>query len=419
MQESRLNPLPHSSGSSSGLWSLTLRHRIALFFGALLLVMSAALLLFLNLTTRFVLLGETSTAITDFALPAATVAAGQPTPTPIALPTDSMTVAPGSATVLLPEHALNQLALLSVIGFSLVVGIGGLGVYWLSDRALQPVRAISRHASAVSTGTLGQRLSASDASSVAELVELTDAFNRMLERLERGFERERRFVSDAAHELQTPLATLRLNVEIAREDPGTTLEVYQELTLLLDRQLQRLEQLVSDLLLLTTGKQTRVFSDVVLLPLLEQVLDDLAPLAAEHEVELRLTGKSGRTVAGNSVLLERLFANLIENGIYYSQTNGQVRVRLTDAEKLVTIEVTDTGLGISSEEQAYIFERFYRSDRARAHRKDGSGLGLALTAHIVQQHGGTIHVESTPTVGSTFVVTLPTSPLPHAASTAL
>ena len=233
----------------------------------------------------------------------------------------------------------------------------------------------------------------------------------MLERLEEGFERERRFVSDAAHELQSPLAALRLNLEVASSDPNATVASYQDMTQSLERSVDQLEQLVADLLLLTTGKTARSFSTVLIMPLVEQAILKTVPVAEQRGIVIKLLGHSERAVEGNRILLERVIANLVENAVHYSQVDSVIEVLIEESDSKVVIAVVDSGIGILPMEQERIFERFYRTEAARQQRPQGSGLGLPLVKHIVELHGGSIHVESTLNTGSVFVVTLPTTPL--------
>ena len=394
-----MKPAPHEPRS--------LQSRLALLFGMLLVVLTALLLIFLNVTSRIVLLDE-SAAIAE-PPPQATQAGVQATPTPIAMNAEGSNEDALAPALLLPERALQQLGLLSLLGFVVIIGAGGIASYWLAGRALQPLRAVSHHAHQVSAGTLDQRIEIAD--STEELSELTSSFNRMLERLEEGFERERRFVSDAAHELQSPLAALRLNLEVASSDPNATVASYQDMTQSLERSVDQLEQLVAALLLLTTGKTARSFSTVLIMPLVEQAILKTVPVAEQRGIVIKLLGHSERAVEGNRILLERVIANLVENAVHYSQVDSVIEVLIEESDSKVVIAVVDSGIGILPMEQERIFERFYRTEAARQQRPQGSGLGLPLVKHIVELHGGSIHVESTLNTGSVFVVTLPTTPL--------
>jgi two-component system sensor histidine kinase SenX3 len=149
---------------------------------------------------------------------------------------------------------------------------------------------------------------------------------------------------------------------------------------------------------------------VVLGALLEAIQHDLAPLAAARQVHITIDGATDLVVLGDAPLLSLALANLIDNAIRYNHPEGQVCIQLARSRDQARICVTDTGIGIAPAEQASIFERFYRVDQSRARHRGGAGLGLALVAHIAQQHGGSIAVTSALDVGSTFTLTLPAVP---------
>ena len=175
----------------------------------------------------------------------------------------------------------------------------------------------------------------------------------------------------------------------------------------LEHALGRLERLTEGLLLLTRPEQQVAHDEVFLWPLLEDVLLDMEPLAKAHAIHVHLSGDPEVMIRGDNALLVVAFRNLIENAIRYNRSGGTVTVHLAREPGWATITITDTGIGMSEEEITHIFERFYRGQAARALYRNGSGLGLALAAHIVQLHGGEIRGESTPGVGSTFTVRLP------------
>lgn len=229
----------------------------------------------------------------------------------------------------------------------------------------------------------------------------------MMERLERAFEQQSRFAADAAHELRTPLASLRTNLEVVRSDPHATLADYREMASALERALERLERLVDDLLLLARGEKDVRAEPVYLEVLIGNVIQELEPLAQSHKVSLHHKVADEVILEADPLLLARAISNLVENGIRYNHPGGSVTVTGRREEKSVVVSVEDTGTGIPPEEQAHIFDRFYRVDRSRARHRGGSGLGLSIAAHIVQLHGGHIQVASTPGAGSTFTIWLP------------
>jgi signal transduction histidine kinase len=300
---------------------------------------------------------------------------------------------------------LVELRSISLIVFGLIAVLGGAGAYWLAGTALRPVQRVSEAAKRIGASTLDTRLSL--AGPKDEVKELADTFDVMLERLQHTFELQGRFVADVAHELRTPLASLRTNLEVVSADPGATLEDYQGMAATQERALTRLERLVADLLILAKSEQPLSRSTVALGPLLEEVLCDLEYSAGTREVTLQLGGDTEVVVQGDGSLLSHVFSNLVGNGIYYNHAGGKVTVTVDRKDGWAVVIVSDTGIGIALEKQAHIFERFYREDSSRARHREGAGLGLSIVSAIVQQHGGRVQVESTSGTGSVFTVLLP------------
>ncbi len=309
-----------------------------------------------------------------------------------------------------PENALERALLLelrniSLLGLVLVAVTGGVAAYWFAGIALRPVRRVSEASKRISAQTLHTRLALDGPND--EVKELADTFDAMLSRLERTFAQQNRFVADVAHELRTPLASLRINLEVVATDENTTLDDYRQMVATQERALTRLEHLIADLLLLASDEALLSRHEIALGPLLEETLGMLKPIADAAQVTLRRTNETDIVVHGNEQLLARAFSNLIENGIYYNHPGGEVVVQSDHKENWVIVTVSDTGIGISEEQRAYIFDRFYRVDKSRSRHKGGAGLGLAIVETTIQRHGGSVHVTSTPGEGSIFTVLLP------------
>jgi len=302
----------------------------------------------------------------------------------------------------------HQLLLISLISFLFVTVSGGIGAYWISGIALRPVKEMSGAATLIHATTLSTRLDV--AGPQDELKELAEAFDAMLDRLEKAFEQQSRFVADAAHELCTPLATLRINLDVMRRNPRTTLDDYLKLFATVERAVIRLEHLVAALLLLATEEQAIVQEDVLLVPLLEEVLSALQPTAESHQITLHLEAEMTASLSGDSHLLAQVFRNLVENGIRYNVAGGSVTMTLNETPVSVTIGVIDTGIGIAPEEQEHIFERFYRVDHSRTRHRGGAGLGLSIVQHLLSLHNGSIFLANSSPAGSTFLVHLPIVP---------
>lgn len=286
----------------------------------------------------------------------------------------------------------------------ILVILGGLSTYWLAGRLLAPLRQITAAANRVSAGNLELRLEPPAAAD--ELRSLAQAFNQMLDRLERSFAQQERFVADAAHELRTPLASLRSTLETLPPAALSSTE-QQELRTTCMRQIDRLEGLVAGLLLLATSERQLEREEVMPAILLDEICAELHLLADAHDVSLSYGGDSEAMVCGDADLLSLALRNLIENGIRYNHPQGRVHIEISQGDGVVALHVRDSGIGISTEEQPHIFERFYRVEQSRARHLGGAGLGLPLVKHIVQRHGGIVSLESNPDQGSTFSLWLP------------
>ncbi len=302
----------------------------------------------------------------------------------------------------------HQLFTVSSIGFFLVTLIGGFGAYWIAGSALRPVSKMSEAATHISATSLSTRLNLDGPDD--ELKELADAFDAMLNRLERAFEQQNRFVADVAHELRTPLATVQTNLDIAARNPHPTHDDYHMLLATVRRAVTRLEHLVVALLTLATPEQTLVHAEVVLEPLLEEVLANLSWQAESKSVRLQFISRTETSIYGDSHLLAQVFHNLVENGIRYNRPEGSVTLSVDALPGTVAIRVRDTGTGIAREEQENIFQRFYRVDRSRSRHRGGAGLGLSIVQHLIELHNGQVTLEQSGPDGSTFLVTLPVSP---------
>ncbi|MFA4836431.1 MAG: ATP-binding protein [Dehalococcoidia bacterium] len=314
----------------------------------------------------------------------------------------------GVSTSAVREDVFHEMRVISLIGLGVIVLLGGIGAYWLSGRALRPVRKLAQAAQGIDAQTLDTRLNLTGPED--ELRQLADSFDSMMNRLEFAFEQQGRFVADAAHELRTPLTTLRASLNVVSADPNATLDHYHRMNAKLERAIGRLQRLVDDLLLLATEERFLPDTPIVLEPLLEEALLDLKPLADQHSVSLKLTSNTssdGLIAHGDSALLGRVFHNLLENGIRYNKAGGEVVVNVSAESEWVMVTIADSGIGIAPEQLPHIFDRFYRVDSSRARHNGGAGLGLSIADYIVQLHKGQIEVKSTVGVGATFIVKLP------------
>jgi len=308
------------------------------------------------------------------------------------------------------EETLHRLLIILLITMPLAL-LASLGGGWfLAGRALRPVGAITQAAERIAGGDLTQRLCVSGDQD--EIGRLAATFNAMIGRLEASFRQIRQFTSDASHELRTPLTVLKGETELALRRPRSADDYRTVLESSLE-EIDRMGRIVDELLFLSRADlgEIKMESRPVRL---DQLFDDLKRQAdvLGHEQAVQIVSGSIEpvTVAGDDMRLRELILNLLDNAIKYSPPGGRVDMSVVAQDGTARLSVSDQGIGMSPEEQGHIFDRFYRTDAARAHTKKGTGLGLAICQWIVDAHHGTIDVQSEPGKGSTFTVILPLMP---------
>ena len=311
------------------------------------------------------------------------------------------------------DDVLQRIRELFFVAIPLLLLVSVTGGYALARRSLAPVAAMSSRAAAISATNLHERLPVSGSD---ELVTLASVVNGLLDRLERSFDEQRRFIADASHELRTPTAVVRTEADITLSRAHRSEEEYRESVGVMHDAARRLTRIVDDLFLLTRADAGQVVARLE--PLyLEEVLHDASravrTVAAARGVRIEVREVAAVAIVGDADLLGQLLLNLLDNAIKYSPDDGAVVVTMTRAALLCTIRVTDRGPGIPADAVSRVFDRFYRADAARS-RSDasvtsGAGLGLAIARRIAQLHGGDVQVGRSEPGHTEFVVTLPVS----------
>lgn len=308
------------------------------------------------------------------------------------------------------QHTLRQLLVLLGVIAVLILGLAWMGSRWLADEALTPVETLSATAERISGSSLKTRVFLD--APYAEFQRLARVFNAMLGRLQNVFEAQRRFIADAAHELKTPLTVIMGSLEVALKKSRSA-EEYREVLIGNLEQVERLISLTRNLLSMAqfAGEHPPLhLAPLTIEPLVKNLIAELTLLAEDRNIKLTLDARPVPSVLGDEVWLRHLLINLLDNAIRYTNPGGTVTVCLSKTDGPVAISVKDTGLGIASEHLPHLFERFYRTDSARAADSGGTGLGLAIVKEIAEAHGGAVRVESEVGKGSVFTVTLPSSP---------
>jgi signal transduction histidine kinase len=298
------------------------------------------------------------------------------------------------------QHAL---LITLLFGAPLGLALALIAGWWIARAALRPINRISRTVRDIGESRdLSQRLHFVGPND--EVGRLAATFDGMMDRLERVFETQKRFIADASHELRTPLTAIRGNADLMRIAPP---EDREACLAAIRRESERMTRLVSDLLLLAEADVAQQQIQVSQVDLEEIVIDVFrsAQIISGGRVDVVLEGADAVCVDGDADRLKQLLLNLVDNAVKFTPAGGTVSLRLRRDGDMARVDVADSGVGIPKEEQAAIFERFYRVEESRSQR--GSGLGLAICSWIVRAHGGSISLSSQPGKGSTFTVWLP------------
>jgi two-component system, OmpR family, sensor kinase len=284
--------------------------------------------------------------------------------------------------------------------------LAAAGAWWLSGFALAPLTRAAFAARDIDIATLGRRLPTRGVKD--ELEDVTLAFNETLGRLERSIGEMRQFSTALAHELRTPLAALRGEIELALR-ATRDVDLQQSLASQIE-DIDRLTRLIEHVLTLARAESGQIplsFGAVDLGELANSLVETLEPVANARTIALRCEPAPVVVALGDAGWLERLVLNLIDNAMKFTREGGCVIVRVSRHGERACLEVADTGIGMTPDVAAHVFERFYQADPSRSSPSGGAGLGLSLVKWIVDRHHGTVSLESTPEKGSTFRVALP------------
>jgi len=277
---------------------------------------------------------------------------------------------------------------------------------WMAGVALTPLARFAAAARTIDAGNLRQRLPLRGTGD--ELDEVAYAFNDTLARVEDAVGEMRQFSTAIAHELRTPIAALRGEIELAAMRPGATDEQRETAASQLE-ELDKLKRLIDQLLTLARAESGQIplaRARVPLAPLVESIVEQLEPVAQAHDLTLLAEVTAGPAIEGDASWIERLLLNLLDNAFKFTPAGGAVTVRLSETDRDAVIDVLDTGVGMAPDVVPHVFERFYRGDPARSAGGFGVGVGLSLVKWIVDRHGGTVTAAGAPGAGARFTVTI-------------
>ncbi|MGQ9816010.1 MAG: HAMP domain-containing sensor histidine kinase [Candidatus Roseilinea sp.] len=279
----------------------------------------------------------------------------------------------------------------------------------LSRYIARPVKTLNAVTEEIAAGHLEQQVSPAGPS---EIRRLGYAFNRMAERVREMLARQQAFVADAAHELRSPLTSLRLRLEMLQTHGQTDSAMSQRYLRQMEQEVDHLRRLVDHLLALSSLDEGNRLpqTHLDLTPVLYDLMNDMslivqqASLRLETDIPYHLP-----PVMANAEQIRIIIRNLPDNAIKYTPANGQITIKAWSDNDTVKVSVADTGIGIPADALPHIFERFYRVDKSHSRQQGGAGLGLSLVRSLVEAHGGRVEVHSEPGKGSAFVVSLPTT----------
>ena len=280
---------------------------------------------------------------------------------------------------------------------------GGALAYFLSGRALKPLRVFTSRVEKVQPNNLIDMKITEDV--LPEFRQFSKSFNQMLDRLDEGFSAQRQFTGNAAHELRTPLSLMQVQLELFSAEHPDMLPETADFLRLLREQTERMTQMTKTLLEMSELRTVPCTDRIEIGPLAEEIFADLAPLAEKKGIILESDGDGA--IIGSDTLIYRLLYNLTENAIRYNRPNGKVRITVTDEDGRLVIRVADTGCGIPEQYRESIFQPFFRVDKSRSRENGGVGLGLSLVWEISALHGGEVRVEKSSEEGTTIAVKFP------------
>ncbi|MEI7668189.1 MAG: HAMP domain-containing sensor histidine kinase, partial [Erysipelotrichaceae bacterium] len=276
------------------------------------------------------------------------------------------------------EARYNQTIILITVG---VFALGALLSYLILAHFYKPLKRLSQQVNSLDTVVLEN--------TTDEIMKISQSYNDIVNQLKDSLSAQKRFNVSVAHELKTPLAIIKTNIDVLNQLKKKDLTDYQETMDLIHQTVKKMNSVIETLLDSSTENQKPLDEKVNLDEVISDVVSDLKPYAKDTQVELNYTSKDVPLTKGNQVLLYRAFFNLIENAIKYNHTQGRVTIQMEDHQNHSLVRISDDGVGMDIDTVNHIFEPFYR---AKDNPVSGLGLGLALVSSVIQRHSGCIRV---------------------------
>jgi heavy metal sensor kinase len=290
----------------------------------------------------------------------------------------------------------------AAVGSLLSVFLG----YFTTKKMLSPINQITETAREISFSDLDRRLSVRGPDD--ELKKLAVTFNSMLDRLESSFKSQKQFVSDASHELRTPISVIKGYVDLLDRWGKEKPEVRDEAIQAIKNETENMKHLIENLLLLARGDDSELIKEEEEFDvnnLISSIIKEFQLM--EEDVDFKYLEKGKIKFFGDSNLFKQLFRIFIENAVKFTSREGKITIIIDDKDEDLFFSIEDNGPGIEKENLPYVFDRFYQADKSRSRKKEGSGLGLAIAKQIVDSYDGEIKVKSSPGEGSKFIIRMP------------
>lgn len=295
-----------------------------------------------------------------------------------------------------------------VLCIAIVIAVIMLAILY-SVYVTKPFKKITSSIDRMTEGYLDEKLTVSG---FTEMRNISESFNHMIVRMQKLEKSRQEFVSNVSHELKTPITSIKVLADSLVMQEDAPIEMYREFMVDITDEIERENKIINDLLSLVKLDKTASEMNIASIninELLEQLMKRLRPIAAKRNIEVVLESYRPVIAEVDEVKLSLAISNLIENAIKYNVDEGWVRVSLNADHKFFYIKVSDSGVGIPEDAQDFIFERFYRVDKARSRETGGTGLGLSITRNAILMHRGAIKVYSKVNEGTTFTVRIPLS----------
>lgn len=306
-------------------------------------------------------------------------------------------------------QTINKLLIIRLISGPIIIVLSSIGGYLILTRAINPVKKIVETAKKITAEDLSHRIKLSRRSD--EIGELASTLNQMIERLEKSVNQIKQFSSDVSHELKTPLTVImgETGISLRKKRP---IDEYRKALKIIHEQAENLEKVINDLLFLSQIEfQERKFSfeKIVVFEVLLSALKEMESYAQKKKVQISLKRIDQIHFQGVELLLKRMFLNLIENAIKYTNSGGWVDISFEDHDNHALFKIKDTGIGIPAESIPFIFDRFYRVDKYRSKDTNSFGLGLSIVKWVVNLHKAEIEIHSEIGIGTVFSINFPIS----------